>query len=57
VLAGPTCDRIDVVREDIALPDLEIGDVVFGRMIGACTAATATDFNFMPRARIVAVNQ
>jgi len=25
--------------------------------MGAYTAATATDFNFIPRARIVAVNQ
>ena len=57
VLAGPTCDSIDVVREDIPLPGLEIGDLIVGRMMGAYTAATATDFNFIPRARIVAVNQ
>ncbi len=57
VLAGPTCDSIDVMREDIPLPVLEIGDLVAGRMMGAYTAACATDFNFVPRARIVAVNQ
>jgi ornithine decarboxylase len=56
VLAGPTCDSIDVIREDIPLPELGIGDLVAGRMMGAYTAATATDFNFIPRARIVAVN-
>jgi hypothetical protein len=28
-----------------------------GRMMGAHTAASAAEFNFMPRARIVAVNQ
>jgi ornithine decarboxylase len=56
VLAGPTCDSIDVVREDVPLPELAIGDLVVGRMMGAYTAATATDFNFIPRARIVAVN-
>jgi len=48
VLAGPTCDSIDVVREDIPLPELDIGDLVVGRMMGAYTAATATDFNFIP---------
>src|SRR4029434_3612202 len=53
VLAGPTCDSIDVVREDIPLPELQIGDLVVGRMMGAYTAASATDFNFIPRARIV----
>jgi len=57
VLAGPTCDSIDVIREDIPLPELEIGDLVAGRMMGAYTAASATDFNFIPRARIVAVNE
>jgi ornithine decarboxylase len=57
VLAGPTCDSIDVIREDMPLPVLEIGDLVVGRMMGAYTAASATDFNFVPRAKIVAVHQ
>jgi len=57
VLAGPTCDSIDVIREDIPLPELDIGDLVAGRMMGAYTSATATDFNFIPRARIIAVNR
>jgi ornithine decarboxylase len=56
VLAGPTCDSIDVIHEDVQLPDLQIGDVVVGRMMGAYTAATATDFNFIPRARVVPIN-
>ena len=57
VLAGPTCDSIDVVREDIPLPELRIGDLIAGRMMGAYTVASATDFNFIPRAKIVAVNE
>ena len=57
VLAGPTCDSIDVIREDIPLPELEIGDLLVGRTMGAYTQATATDFNLIPRARIVAVNR
>ena len=56
VLAGPTCDSIDVVREDIPLPELQIGDLVVGRMMGAYTACSATDFNFIPRAKIIALN-
>ncbi len=56
VLAGPTCDSIDVVAEDIELPELDGGDLVVGRMMGAYTWASATDFNFFPRARIVPVN-
>jgi ornithine decarboxylase len=57
VLAGPTCDSIDVIREDIPLPELEIGDLIVGRMMGAYTAATATDFNFIPRAKMIAVGR
>ncbi|RPI16046.1 MAG: type III PLP-dependent enzyme [Lysobacterales bacterium] len=57
VLAGPTCDSYDIVGEDVRLPPLAIGDLVVGRMMGAYTAASATDFNFVPRARIVAVNE
>ncbi len=56
VLAGPTCDSIDVIREDVPLPELRIGDLIVGRTMGAYTSATSTDFNFIPRARVVAVN-
>lgn len=57
VLAGPTCDSIDVIAEDIALPELEIGDLVIGEMMGAYTAATATDFNSLERARLIVLNE
>ncbi len=53
VLAGPTCDSIDVIADDIDLPSLRIGDLVIGRSMGAYTAASATDFNGMPRAAVV----
>jgi ornithine decarboxylase len=56
VLAGPTCDSIDVVREDIMLPELQLGDLVVGRMMGAYTACSASDFNFIPRAKVIALN-
>jgi ornithine decarboxylase len=57
VLAGPTCDSIDVIREDFPLPELQIGDLIIGRMMGAYSVASASDFNFIPRARIVAIGQ
>jgi ornithine decarboxylase len=56
VLAGPTCDSIDLVAEDVLLPELQIGDLVVGHMMGAYTAATATEFNSLPKTRIVAIN-
>jgi ornithine decarboxylase len=57
VLAGPTCDSNDVVAENLMLPHLKIGDLLVGRAMGAYTWASATDFNFFPRATVVAVNQ
>ena len=57
VLAGPTCDSNDVVAENIMLPHLKVGDLLVGRAMGAYTWASATDFNFFPRATVVAVNQ
>jgi ornithine decarboxylase len=56
VLAGPTCDSIDVIAENIMLPLLKNGDLVVGRAMGAYTWASATDFNFFPRATVVTVN-
>jgi ornithine decarboxylase len=56
VLAGPTCDSIDVIAEDVLLPALQIGDLVLGRQMGAYTLATASEFNSIPKPRVVALN-
>jgi ornithine decarboxylase len=56
VLAGPTCDSIDVIAENIMLPQLKSGDILVGRAMGAYTWASATEFNFYPKATVVAVN-
>jgi ornithine decarboxylase len=56
VLAGPTCDSIDVIAENLLLPRLEAGDLIVGRAMGAYTWASASDFNFFARATVIAVN-
>jgi len=56
VLAGPTCDCIDVISENIALPRLKQGDLVVGRVMGAYTWASATEFNYFPRATVLALD-
>lgn len=53
ILAGPTCDSIDVIAENIQLPELELGDLVIGLQMGAYTAATKTRFNSLPDAKFV----
>ena len=57
VLAGPTCDSIDVVAENLPLPPLEIGDLIVGSDMGAYCSASATDFNFIRRARLLPLNR
>jgi ornithine decarboxylase len=56
VLAGPTCDSTDVIAENLMLPELKAGDLIVGRAMGAYTWASATEFNFFPKATVVAVN-
>jgi ornithine decarboxylase len=56
VLAGPTCDSIDVIAENLMLPPLKVGDLIVGRAMGAYTWASASEFNFFPKATVVAVN-
>lgn len=53
ILSGPTCDSIDIISEDIMLPELREGELVIGHMMGAYTAATSTRFNSLSGARII----
>jgi len=56
VLAGPTCDSIDVINEQLELPKLNVGDLIVGRAMGAYTWASASEFNFFPRATVLALD-
>lgn len=53
VLSGPTCDSIDVIAEDVELPELEIGDLLVGSQMGAYTMASASEFNSIPKAKVI----
>jgi ornithine decarboxylase len=57
VLAGPTCDSVDVVSEQLELPKLKMGDLLVGREMGAYTWASASEFNFFPRATVLALDR
>jgi len=55
---GPTCDALDVISMAEDLPtDLERGDLLFSRNIGAYSNASATQFNGFPPAKVVHINQ
>ncbi|HET9930721.1 MAG TPA: type III PLP-dependent enzyme [Polyangiaceae bacterium] len=55
-LAGPTCDSVDVIAENILLPELELGDLVVGHTMGAYTSATASEFNSFEKAKVFVLN-
>lgn len=44
---GPTCDSIDCIRENVTLPELQVGDWIAWDNMGAYTICAASRFNGM----------
>jgi len=42
---GPTCDSMDCIAKDIWLPELEVGEWLYFKNMGAYTVAAASPFN------------
>jgi len=42
---GPTCDSMDCIAKDISLPELEVGEWLYFKCMGAYTTAAASPFN------------
>lgn len=54
---GPTCDALDVISMTEELPaNLERGDLLYSKNIGAYSVASSTPFNGFPPAKIVHIN-
>jgi ornithine decarboxylase len=49
VLAGPTCDSVDVITTACELPELGIGEFVVSPMMGAYTWVSSSEYNGIPR--------
>ena len=45
IIFGPTCDSIDLICENVMLPELAIGEWVYVENFGAYTAASSSAFN------------
>ncbi len=55
---GPTCDALDVISMSEELPyNLERGDLLYSRNIGAYSGASATWFNGFPPAKVIHINR
>ena len=57
VIAGQTCDSVDIIYEDIKLPDLEIGAILFFKNMGAYTLVSASTFNGFPKTRVASLEE
>jgi len=55
VLAGPSCDSLDIIADDLYLPNLELGDLIIVPQIGAYSSAHATNFNGIPLTKTIMV--
>ncbi len=53
VIAGPTCDSFDVVYREAFLPELEVGDYLVFRSMGAYTLASASNFNGLEKPQLL----
>jgi ornithine decarboxylase len=45
ILFGPTCDSLDLIKENIILPELVIGDWLYVENFGAYTISASSEFN------------
>ncbi|MCX7083631.1 MAG: type III PLP-dependent enzyme [Methylococcales bacterium] len=55
---GPTCDGLDVISMTEELPEnLQRGDLLSSKNIGAYSGATSTYFNGFPPAKVIQVNR
>lgn len=56
VLAGPTCDSIDTITENVRLPEnLKVGDKLVFEDVGAYTNALANSFNGFKQPKVMFV--
>jgi ornithine decarboxylase len=53
IFTGPTCDGYDILLRDVMYPELEVGDCVFAKRIGAYSWATRTNFNLLGETQMV----
>ena len=53
ILAGPTCDSIDVIADGVMMPEMELDDLVFVPNIGAYSWASATTFNGFDKPKVI----
>ncbi len=52
ILAGVSCDSLDVIAKSVYLPEPEVGDRIFLLSAGAYTSVYASEFNGFPKLKV-----
>lgn len=53
-LAGPTCDSVDILYQNIMMPDMSLGDILISPMMGSYAGSShPTDFNHFKRPDVI----
>lgn len=53
VMWGPTCDSIDCIKRDFVFPELQVGEWVIFKNMGAYTCCVSTSFNGFEKATVI----
>jgi len=56
-IGGPTCDSNDVIVRDLPLPRCEVGDLIVSSEMGSYTYVTMSEFNGIPKTRVVVLEE
>ncbi len=56
IIAGPTCDSIDVIYHTSVMPELDIGDNLLALSMGAYTSCSASHFNGCLPAKTIVID-
>jgi len=55
VIGGPTCDSLDILDESTLLPTMKAGEIIVSPNMGAYSWALMTEFNSLPRPKVVVI--
>lgn len=53
IMWGPTCDSIDCIKRDFSFPELQIGEWLVFKNMGAYTCCVSTTFNGFEKATVI----
>ncbi len=53
IVAGPTCDSVDIIDPEALLPEMSVGDIIIAPNMGAYSYALVSEFNSLPKPGVI----